>query len=82
VASGERKERFLASQTSLGMTGWVPYENGGFGIGGIRPLLWLSGIAFVKHVFRTTVSLPCGSLRDSQRLLAFSLKFAGLSGLE
>src|SRR5437879_8744654 len=49
-------------------------ENGGFGVGALPFCLGLPVAPFKEHVFGVAVCLPCGSLRDAQRLLALLLK--------
>src|SRR5262249_41223170 len=49
-------------------------ENGGFRVGAFPFCFSLPVLPFKEHVFCVAVRLPCGSLRDAQRLLAFSLK--------
>src|SRR5204862_6994703 len=49
-------------------------ENGGFGVGALPFCLGLPVLPFKEHVFGVAVCLPCGSLRDAQRLLALLRK--------
>src|SRR5205807_5349758 len=49
-------------------------ENGGFRVGAFPFCFGLPVLPFKEHVFGVAVCLPCGSLRDAQRLLAFLLK--------
>src|SRR5207248_3177367 len=49
-------------------------ENSGLSVGAFSFCLGLPVLAFKEHIFGVAVCLPCGSLRDAQRLLALFLK--------
>src|SRR5262249_35260407 len=49
-------------------------ENCGFRVGALPFSFGLAVLPFKEHVFGVAVRLPCGSLRDPERLLAFLLK--------
>src|SRR5207249_371460 len=49
-------------------------ENGGFRVLALSFCFGSAVLPFKEHVFGVAVCLPCGSLRDAQRLLAFLLK--------
>ena len=49
-------------------------ENGGFRVGALPFCFGFPVLPFKEHVFGMAVCLPCGSLRNPQRLLAFLRK--------
>ena len=49
-------------------------EDGGFCVGTFPFCFGSAVLPFKEHVFGVAVRLPCGSLRDAQRLLAFLRK--------
>jgi len=49
-------------------------EYGSFGVGALPFCFGSAVLPFKEHVFGVAVRLPCGSLRDAQRLLAFLRK--------